>query len=153
MERGDSSCSYAYLRAREMRRDLGRFEASPFPPWSKDDLDWLAGMDDSSGSYGEVAPIPDSANGAKASEKAPEGSCKIGTKDHQLSLLDSQEEHNSEEGQAMQCMQCMCGGTANSKNPSSEDGFFYEAHREYSQYISPLTNWSAWTRERFPLVN
>lgn len=112
MERGDSSCSYAYLRAREMRRDLGRFEASPFPPWSKDDLDWLAGMDDSSGSYGEVAPIPDSANGAKASEKAPEGSCKIGTKDHQLSLLDSQEEHNSEEGQAMQCM---CGGTANAK--------------------------------------
>lgn len=109
MERGDSSCSYAYLRAREMRRDLGRFEASPFPPWSKDDLDWLAGMDDSSGSYGEVAPIPDSANGAKASEKAPEGSCKIGTKDHQLSLLDSQEEHNSEEGQAMQCTWCDVG--------------------------------------------
>ncbi|WP_304526915.1 hypothetical protein [Halomonas sp. I5-271120] len=49
------STSTVYLTAFELRKEIGRFQVSPFPAWSPDDIEWLRGMDDASGDYGDVA--------------------------------------------------------------------------------------------------
>jgi hypothetical protein len=70
--------SKAYVTAYELRRELGYFQHSPFPPWSQEDMDWFRGMDDASGDYGDI-PDP---------RQLPPLSCPLGSAEVQLSLFD-----------------------------------------------------------------
>jgi len=70
--------SKAYVTAYELRRELGRYQHSPFTPWSQEDMDWLHGMDDASGDYGDI-PDP---------RPTPSPSWPLGSAEVQLSLFD-----------------------------------------------------------------
>lgn len=47
----DQGRDEAYRLSHELHHTLGSYQPSPYRPWSREDMAWLAGADDASGDY------------------------------------------------------------------------------------------------------
>ncbi|EHA15296.1 MULTISPECIES: hypothetical protein [Halomonadaceae] len=65
----------AYRLSHELHLKQGRYQPSPYRPWSSEDMAWLAGADDASGDY------PAAVDGQSSPSSSPH------TKETQLTLF------------------------------------------------------------------